>query len=126
MTDIFVFGSNREGRHGKGAALDALLKWSAKNGTAWGLQGRSYAIVTKELRPDFPPVTLEEIRVQVGEFLAFARSRPELRFLVTAIGCGLAGFTPKDIAPMFKDCPKNVILPKEFLSKQAAPIKDLI
>lgn len=116
MKTIFVFGSNREGRHGKGAALTALQKHGAIYGRAHGLQGNSYAIVTKELRYDFYPVTLEEIRCYVISFLKFAKEhQDDMLFIVTPIGCGLAGFTPQQIAPLFKERTSNVYLPEVFL-----------
>lgn len=117
-TSIFVFGSNREGRHGKGAALRAKVDHGAVYGQAEGLQGRSYAIITKELRYSHPPVTLEEVALGVSRFLDFAHDNPDLEFHVSPIGCGLAGFLPHQIAPMFEECPKNVKLPKEFSGKK--------
>lgn len=111
--EVFVFGSNRAGRHGRGAALTALRKFGAKRGQGIGLMGQSYGIPTKGRKLEV--LTLEEIRVQVQRFLRFATSNPELRFLVTAIGCGLAGYNPKQIAPMFRNAPSNVVLPPEFL-----------
>lgn len=111
MNHIFVFGSNTEGRHGKGAALTAKQKYGAIYGQAEGLQGRSYAIITKELRPWKRPITLFDIRQSILRFIHFAILHPELTFQVTKIGCGLAGFKEKEIAPLFKDSPKNVILP---------------
>lgn len=115
MSEIFVFGSNREGRHGKGAALEARLKHGAKNGYPDGPQGSSYAIVTKELRRYLPPVDLDEVKAGVDNFKIYARNHPHLTFRVTPIGCGLAGFKPAQIKPLFAGCPSNVILPKEFL-----------
>jgi hypothetical protein len=112
--DIFVFGSNREGRHGKGAALYAREKQGAIYGQAEGLQGKSYGIVTKELRPSFPPVTIEEVAEGVEKLLTFAKTHPEHTFIVSAIGCGLAGFTPAQIGPLFKNTPDNVHLPECF------------
>lgn len=112
---IFVFGSNREGRHSAGTALHAARNWGAKHGQARGLQGRSYAIVTKELRPDKPAVTLEEIAQEVEHFLIFAMNHMEMDFVVSAIGCGLAGFKSYQIAPMFHDRTTNVFLPEKFV-----------
>lgn len=109
---IFVFGSNREGRHGAGAALDALRRHGAVYGQPEGLQGRSYAIVTKELRRGWPKVELPEVKDGILHFLAFARQHPEMRFEMTRIGCGLAGFVDEEIAPMFVNAPSNVILPR--------------
>lgn len=114
---IFVFGSNRQGRHGRGAALDAVENWGAVYGRARGLQGNSYAIVTKELRAGHPPVDLEEIREEVNTLLNFAAQFPELEFIVSPIGCGLAGFRPWQIAPMFKNRTPNVKLPRLFLQE---------
>jgi len=115
---IFVFGSNREGRHSKGAALTARQKHGAIYGQAEGRQGNSYAIVTKELRKAFQgsdygpaPVTLYEVAGGVMRFIAYAHAHPEERFEVTRIGCGLAGFEEEEIAPLFKDAPPNCHLP---------------
>jgi hypothetical protein len=111
--EVFVFGSNYAGRHGKGAALTALRKFGARNGQGMGLMGQSYGIATKGWRLDVLP--LPEIGVQVERFLRFARAHPELKFFVTEIGCGLAGYRPKDIAPLFgSDIPENIILPETF------------
>jgi hypothetical protein len=114
MTTIFVFGSNREGRHGKGAALHARQHFGAVYGQAEGLQGRSYAIITKELRRGVSPVTLGEVAWGVKRFLEFAATRPDLTFKVSNIGCGLAGFKPEQIAPLFYAHPSNVQLTPEF------------
>jgi len=109
---IFVFGSNLAGRHGKGAALFALQQRGAIKGQGVGPQGRSYAIPTKDhsLRVLGP----NEITIYVRGFLDYARSRPFERFEVTAIGCGLAGYKPEEIAPMFRDAPTNCDLPLAF------------
>lgn len=117
MSKIFVFGSNREGKHWGGAARDAVNQYGAVMGQPEGLQGSSYAIVTKELRSFMPAVTLPEVRVGVREFLAFARAHPELTFFLTAIGCGLAGFTVQEIAPLFRDAPANVEMPQVFVDE---------
>lgn len=112
---IFAFGSNRQGRHGKGAAKEAHRKHGAIYGQAEGLQGDSYAIITKELRKHKKKVTLKEIKAGVDKFLKFAKAHPELTFNVTPIGCGNAGRTPKQIGPMFRKYSKNVNLPREFI-----------
>lgn len=111
--EIFVFGSNESGIHGAGAAKLAYSKFGAEWKNGFGLQGNSYAIPTK----DFNIKTLDwiEIKDYVDEFLIFAESRQDLTFLVTEIGCGLAGYEPKDIAPMFRGYPLNVVLPKKFV-----------
>lgn len=113
---IFVFGSNRQGRHGAGAALAAWKFYGAINGQAEGLQGQSYAIITKELRSSKEPVDLLEIQAGVMIFTQFAKDHPELDFFVTALGTNLAGFEVYQIAPLFdeaKDLP-NVQLCQEF------------
>jgi hypothetical protein len=109
---IFVFGSNLAGRHGKGAALHARQHCGAIYGQGIGLQGRSYAIPTKDGRLNTLPLPV--IRRHVEQFRAFAARHPELTFEVTAIGCGLAGYTPEEIAPLFRDAPANCVLPDAF------------
>lgn len=112
MTEIFVFGSNLAGRHGKGAALFAKNNHGAIYGQGRGLQGNSYAIPTKD--HTLKTLPLNEISFYVHIFLLFAEENSDMIFNVTAIGCGLAGYSPRDIAPMFKNCSTNVKLPKEF------------
>ena len=104
--EVFVFGSNADGSHGGGAARTAYEKFGAVWGQGHGLQGQSYAIDTMS--------GLSVIESEVARFLSFARENPELRFLVTAIGCGIAGYTPQQIAPMFRNSPENVVLPQRF------------
>lgn len=116
---VFVFGSNRLGKHGKGGALFAFKNCGAIYGQAEGLQGESYAIITKELRPYKPKVTLYEVEKGIRRFLEFATTRPDLQFLVTKIGCQLAGFDISQIAGLFRDNMDferhtNVVLPREF------------
>jgi hypothetical protein len=107
--EIFVFGSNLQGMHAGGAARVAASKFGAVMGQGVGLQGQSYAIPTMQ-------GGVETIAPYVDEFIEFAKEHPQLTFLVTRIGCGIAGFTDKEIAPLFVraiDIP-NVHLPKEF------------
>jgi uncharacterized phage-like protein YoqJ len=111
---IFVFGSNTEGRHGKGAALEAVQKWKAVYGQARGLQGDAYAIVTKDLSKGKRSVSLIEIAKEVLEFIEFAKFHPTWEFILSPIGCGLAGYTPREIAPLFRYAPSNIWLPDEF------------
>lgn len=106
---IFVFGSNLAGRHGKGAALWAKEKCGVVYGVGVGRTGNSYAIPTKDAKLNSLP--LDIIRKFVGEFLQYAQEHPELEFFVTRVGCGLAGYTDQDIAPMFAGAPKNCTLP---------------
>lgn len=115
--EIFVFGSNLAGHHGKGAALVAAKKFGARYGVGRGPTGQCYAIATKNRRLDV--LQLSNIRDQVVDFLYYAKSNPRLRFLVTPIGCGLAGYQPSQIAPMFRDAPSNVILPASFQLPEA-------
>ncbi len=113
---IFVFGSNLSGQHGKGAAKTALT-WGAKWGQASGLQGRTWGIPTKD-QTIRRTLTITEIKPFVDQFINEAKLKPELIFLVTEIGCGLAGLKPKDIAPLFqmvKDM-ENIYLPERFWS----------
>ena len=108
--EIFVFGSNLEGMHGGGAARLAYNKFGAIWGQGVGFQGQSYGIPTMHGGVD-------AIKPYVDEFIEFAKSHPELTFLVTRIGCGIAGFRDEEIAPLFKECIEidNVILPRSFV-----------
>jgi hypothetical protein len=106
---IFVFGSNLAGRHGAGAAHDAVLKHGAIYGVGIGKQGNAYAIPTMDAR--IQPLSLAVISAHVHDFMAYARRHPELQFQVTRIGCGLAGYTDADISPMFATAPNNCELP---------------
>lgn len=111
---IFVFGSNVSGRHGKGAAKTAM-KWGAKMGQGVGLHGQTYGIPTVNSSVT-APLRVEKIKGYVDEFTEFARAHPELKFLVTEIGCGLAGLRYDQIAPLFMEAWKlpNVWLPRKF------------
>lgn len=113
MNWIFVFGSNLAGRHGKGAALFARHRFGAIYGQGEGRQGDSYAIPTKDR--SLRSLPLDDIAGRVRTFLDYARSQPELAFHVTAIGCGLAGYSATQIAPLFLDAPPNCALPMEFM-----------
>lgn len=108
--EIFVFGSNLGGFHGGGAARAAHMRFGAIWGQGVGLQGRSYAIPTMHGGVDV-------IQPYVDEFISFAQSHPDLKFLVTRIGCGIAGFTAADIAPLFANAidQENIILPEDFV-----------
>jgi hypothetical protein len=115
--EIFVFGSNRQGRHGKGAALTARNKFGAIYVQSEGLQGQSYAIITKELRKEYQPVSLGEIKLGVDTFIQFAKDNKHLTFYVVELGCNLAYFTVEEIAPLFKSAMKlkNIYLPQRFI-----------
>ena len=112
--EIFIFGSNLSGRHGKGAAKTAL-GWGAKWGQSKGLQGRTYGIPTKDASIR-RTLTIEEIKPFVDEFIEFAKANENLTFLVTEIGTGLANHKKENIAPLFKQAVnyKNIYLSKDF------------
>lgn len=114
--EIFVFGSNTSGRHGKGAAKTAL-QWGAVYGKGLGLYGQTYAIPTVNSTVT-RSLSLNEIQLYVDTFIDFAIDNPKFKFLVTLIRCGLAGFSVKQIAPLFKRATliKNIYLPIEFWS----------
>lgn len=111
---IMVFGSNTEGRHGRGAAKYAAENFGAIQGRAEGLQGQSYGLITKDLQRGAMPD--EFIQEQVSKLYNTARQLPERQFLVTPVGTGLAGRKAEEIAPLFKSqpIPNNVILPGKF------------
>ena len=108
--EIFVFGSNLAGAHGGGAARLAYRQFGAVWGEGVGLHGRTYAIPTMQ-------GGVQTIKPYVDEFIRFAIEHPWLTFLVTRIGCGIAGFQDRDIAPLFKAAinVENIILPKGFV-----------
>lgn len=117
---IFVFGSNLAGRHGAGAARDASKFFGAEYFKGEGPTGSCYAIPTKD--HSLRPRSLDEIERSVLSFLVYAVRHPDYEFIVTPIGCGLAGYTPEQIAPMFWGHPKNVILPDEFVPLTALAV----
>lgn len=108
-SEIFVFGSNLKGHHYGGAARIARNKFGAIHGQGIGIQGQSYAIPTMQ-------GNIDTIKPYVDEFIKFAICHKEMKFLVTKIGCGIAGFKVSEIAPLFYDCIEieNVYLPLEF------------
>lgn len=106
--EIFVFGSNIQGAHGGGAAWYAHKKFGAEWGVGEGLTGRTYALPTMEGDAS--------LKKAVEHFIACAKAHPELTFLVTAVGCGIAGYTPGEVAPLFREATAlaNVYLPQVF------------
>lgn len=108
--EVFVYGSNLQGLHGGGAARAAMRHFGAVMGQGVGLQGQSYAIPTMQ-------GCVETIRPYVDDFIDFARQHQGLTFLVTRIGCGIAGFRDEEIAPLFKAAlgVANIVLPKSFV-----------
>ena len=120
--EIFVFGSNLQGYHGGGAARLAMNQWGAVLGQGTGLQGQTYAIPTMQ-------GGIGTIRPYIDQFIKFAQNDPERTFLVTEIGCGIAGFRPADIAPLFKNAINipNIWLPQRFWEiLQEEEVQDLI
>lgn len=101
---VFCFGSNLAGRHGKGAALDARKLFGAVNGISEGPQGQSYAIPTKDKR--LHPLPLDDIAKSIRQFILHAQFNSDLEFLVTPIGTGLAGYGVEQIKPLFGDMDK--------------------
>lgn len=112
INEIFVYGANEAGIHGAGAAKDAM-NWGAVYGK-FKFSGKTYGIPTKD--SNLGTLPLSKIKFYVDEFLIFATDHPEYAFLVTPIGCGLAGYSEKDIAPLFKRAldMENVDLPESF------------
>jgi hypothetical protein len=108
--EVFVFGSNLEGMHGGGAAFTAWKKFGAVMGCGVGFRGQSYAIPTMQ-------GGVETIKPYVDNFIVFATEHPELFFYVTRIGCGIAGFRDKEIAPLFSEAVsiENICLPESFV-----------
>lgn len=109
---IFVFGSNLAGRHGKGAALFAKQRYGAICGKGFGPQGLSYAIPTKDVELIVLP--LSAIKIYADEFIRYASIVKNEIFFVTRIGCGLAGYKDAEIAPLFHLAPNNCITPSEW------------
>lgn len=118
--EIFVFGSNMKGLHGGGAARAAYDNFGAEWGNGIGIQGQSYAIPTLSVPAGsgLSKLPIPTIGKYVNDFIRFAEQHPNLIFYVTPIGCGIAGFTPEQIAPLFDKAKnmENVYLPKDFLT----------
>lgn len=104
--EVFVFGSNADGAHAAGAARTAADRFGAVWGEGDGLHGQSYAIDTMS--------GAAVMADRIAAFLRFAEEHPELRFLVTPIGTGIAGHAAHEVAPLFATAPPNVVLPPEF------------
>jgi hypothetical protein len=116
---VFVFGSNLAGIHGAGAAAVARSRFGARLGEGIGRTGDAYAIPTKD--NNLLVLPLDFILPEVSRFVAYATEHPLLRFFVTRIGCGLAGYRDQDIAPMFLGAPGNCDFPEQwrtFLSER--------
>ena len=113
--EIFIFGSNLSGRHDAGAAKKAL-EFGAVMGKGVGFKGRTYAIPTKD--ENIRTMSIEAIEPYVKQFIDYASKNQHLTFLVSKIGCGLANYSPEDIAPLFEDALlyPNIVLPEEFFN----------
>lgn len=112
MTECFVFGSNEAGFHGAGAAKYAVEHHGAVMGVGFGIAGNSFAIPTKDKTIRTLPLAV--INDYVDEFIQYAKDNPRLKFQVTQVGCGLAGYKPWQIAPMFKEAPDNCLFDKAW------------
>lgn len=114
--EVFVFGSNTEGMHAGGAARMAM-NWGAVYGKAFGLQGKTFAIPTVDYTRS-GKMSIDEIKKYVDEFLDFTIKNKDKKFLVTEIGCGIAGFKVSEIAPLFRKALEysNVYLPERFIN----------
>ena len=112
MSRIFVFGSNLAGVHGAGSARHALRNHGAVWGVGEGAAGDSYAIPTK--CRNLKTLPLDRISSAVIKFILHAKLNPDVQFDVVEVGCGLAGYKPEQIAPMFRGHPDNVNLPESF------------
>lgn len=110
--EVFVFGSNLAGRHGKGAALVARLKYGAEYGQGQGLHGQSYAIPTKDDQLQILPMNMIEGFIE--EFIMFAKANRKTKFFITRVGCGLAQHRNKDIAPLFAPALPNCNYAEEW------------
>ena len=110
--EIFVFGSNRGGAHAGGAARLAKEKFGAQDGVGEGLTGQSYAFPT--LTSNFEKVPRASLEASRDRFFAAALQHPDKTFLLTKVGCGIAGFTEDEIRPLFTRAPANVVLPEDW------------
>lgn len=106
--EVFVFGSNATGAHGGGAARIACDRFGAVWGKGHGHHGQTYAIDTMS--------GLGTLEREARTFIDYAAQHPELRFLLTPVGCGIAGYTPAQVAPFFTGLPSNVTVPQSFVT----------
>jgi hypothetical protein len=127
--EVFVFGSNTEGRHGRGAAEIAVNKFGAKYGQAEGLQGQSYGIITKDLAKGKRSIPRSQLTDSFEKLYKFAAENPGLKFYVTKLGTDLAGYTVSEIqdnliaAQLGVNIPDNIIFPKEFEFRDNRKVK---
>ncbi|TQR69607.1 hypothetical protein E2K73_04760 [Acinetobacter sp. RF15A] len=109
---VFVFGSNMAGQHGGGAARTALEHFGAVMGVGRGWSGQSYAIPT--MNEHLQQMPLSQIQHYIDDFKLYTKNHPKIKYFITSIGCGIAGYKVEEIAPMFKGISHNVILPQSF------------
>lgn len=124
---IFVFGSNRTGRHGRGAAKEAERLYGAEWGEGEGLQGQSYALPTKDV--DIDTLSFEAIQTHAEQFIEYAQKHWDEDFMLTRVGCGLAGYEDWQIGPLFEKAPSNVFLPglwEHYRSGDNAPARVIV
>lgn len=119
---VWVFGSNLAGRHGAGAAKVAANDFGAQPGKGAGISGQSYAIPTKDAHLKVMPI--DEVKPHIDEFIGFAQRNPQLDFFVTRIGCGLAGYSDRVIAPLFSNAPDNCSFAATWLPHLLKPISN--
>lgn len=110
---IFVFGSNKSGIHGAGAAWYARQNCGAIQSQAFGRQGESFAIPTKKANV-WESMILPEIAFYVNDFITYTKEHPELNFKITQIGCGHAGYTGYEMAPLFEKCGSNCLFDSKW------------
>jgi hypothetical protein len=113
VVPIFVFGSNLAGRHGAGSAKHAMLHHGARYGVGVGFCGTSYAIPTKDANLRVMPINA--IKPHIDTFVEFARQNPSMTFEIVKVGCGLAGYTDSQVAPLFKGLPSNCRVHPDWL-----------
>jgi len=109
--EVFVFGSNLAGVHGAGAAKQAV-KYGARHGHGVGLNGRTYAIPTKD--HDIKTMPLNLIKPYIERFVKFTNEHSKVKFFITRVGCGLAGYKDADIVPLFRGCSGNCSFPEQW------------
>jgi hypothetical protein len=112
-SEVFVFGSNASGHHAGGAAHVAWQRFGAVWGEGHGLHGQTFAIDTMS--------GMDAFAADAASFIAFASQHPELTFLLTPVGCGIAGYTAEEVAPMFASAPTNVVMPESFVGALGGP-----
>nr|WP_174505439.1 hypothetical protein [Acinetobacter sp. Marseille-Q1620] len=109
---VFVFGSNMAGTHAGGAAKMAVEHFGAVKGVGRGWAGQSFAIPT--MNEHLQQMPLSQIQHYIEDFKIYTKNHPKMKYFITSIGCGVAGYKTEEIAPMFKGISHNVIFPISF------------